>query len=173
MVMVSGAGGLHRNGGRSPPPKRGRPGGGRCAAAPYKHRLAYAPGNRPLVFRAGVPVRRGLGVYPKSLLGTFGESKVPPRRAGIQIKTFCKALPAEGEMKLCHSLCRQSLRHGCAVPPLFAQGRLWAYRQATANLANSLLLLLRGKAAFRRRAAIFPRRVGKAGKNRMNTGKKA
>ena len=46
-------------------------------------------------------------------------------------------------------------------------------RQATANLANSLLLLLRGKAAFRRRAAIFPRRVGKAGKNRMNTGKKA
>ena len=173
MVMVSGAGGLHRNGGRSPPPKRGRPGGGRCAAAPYKHRLAYAPGNRPLVFRAGVPVRRGLGVYPKSLLGTFGESKVPPRRAGIQIKTFCKALPAEGEMKLCHSLCRQSLRHGYAMPPLFAQGRLWVYRQATANLANSLLLLLRGKATFHRQAAIFPRRVGKAGKNRMNTGKKA
>ena len=48
--------------------------------APYKHRLAHAPGNRPLVFRAGVPVRGGLGVYPKSLLGTFGESKVPPRR---------------------------------------------------------------------------------------------
>ena len=61
-----------------------RSGGGRegadAPAAPYKHRLAYAPGNRPLVFRAGVPVRRGLGVYPKSLLGTFGESKVPPRR---------------------------------------------------------------------------------------------
>ena len=83
MVMVSGAGGLQEKGGRSPPPKRGRLGGGRCAAAPYKHRLAYAPGNRPLVFRAGVPVRRGLGVYPKSLLGTFGESKVPPRRAGV------------------------------------------------------------------------------------------
>ena len=30
MVMVSGAIGLHRMGGRSPPPKRGRPGGGRC-----------------------------------------------------------------------------------------------------------------------------------------------
>ena len=30
MVMVSGAGGLHRKGGRSPPPKRGRLGGGRC-----------------------------------------------------------------------------------------------------------------------------------------------
>ena len=30
MVMVSGAGGLQEKGGRSPPPKRGRPGGGRC-----------------------------------------------------------------------------------------------------------------------------------------------
>ena len=57
--------------------------GADASAIPYKHRLAYAPGNRPLVFRAGVPVRRGLGVYPKSLLGTFGESKVPPRRAGV------------------------------------------------------------------------------------------
>ena len=28
--MVSGAGGLQEKGGRSPPPKRGRPGGGRC-----------------------------------------------------------------------------------------------------------------------------------------------
>ena len=31
---------------------------------------------------------------------------------------------AEGEMKLGHSLYRQSLRHGYAVPPPFAQGRL-------------------------------------------------
>ena len=30
MVMVSGAIGLQKKGGRSPPPKRGRPGGGRC-----------------------------------------------------------------------------------------------------------------------------------------------
>ena len=30
MVMVSGAGGLQEKGGRSPPPKRGRLGGGRC-----------------------------------------------------------------------------------------------------------------------------------------------
>ena len=30
MVMVSGAGGLQKKGGRSPPPKRGRLGGGRC-----------------------------------------------------------------------------------------------------------------------------------------------
>ena len=52
MVMVSGAGGLHRKGGRSPPPKRGRLGGGRCAAAPYKHRLAYAPGRQSRSGRA-------------------------------------------------------------------------------------------------------------------------
>ena len=50
-------------------------GGADAPAAPYKHRLAYAPGNRPLVFRAGVPVRRGLGVYPKSLLN-WGPHKV-------------------------------------------------------------------------------------------------
>ena len=78
MVMVSGAIGLQKKGGRSPPPKRGRLGGGRCAAAPYKHRLAYAPGNRPLVFRAGVPVRRGLGVYPKSLLNWSPRKVVRP-----------------------------------------------------------------------------------------------
>ena len=69
-----------------------RSGGGREGAdvsqTPYKHRLAYAPGNRPLVFRAGVPVRRGLGVYPKSLLGLgpptgrktrWGEEGAPQR----------------------------------------------------------------------------------------------
>ena len=49
--------------------------GADAPAAPYKHRLAYAPGNRPLVFRAGVPVRLGLGVYPKSLLN-WGPHKV-------------------------------------------------------------------------------------------------
>ena len=172
MVMVSGAGGLHRKGGRSPPPKRGRLGGGRCAAAPYKHRLAHAPGRRSRSGRAfrcvGV-----LGVTPSRFWTLLASQKCHPAGQAYRLKLFVKLRPAKGEMKLCHSLCRQSLRHGCAVPPLFAQGRLWVYRQATANLANSLLLLLRGKAAFRRRAAIFPRRVGKAGKNRMNTGKKA
>ena len=79
MVMVSGAGGLQEKGGRSPPPKRGRPGGGRCAAAPYKHRLAHAPGRRSRSGRAFRCVGF-LGRSPKSLLGTFGESKVPPRR---------------------------------------------------------------------------------------------
>ena len=52
--------------------------GADAPAAPYKHRLAYAPGNRPLVFRAGVPVRRGLGVYPKSLLNWGPHKGVRP-----------------------------------------------------------------------------------------------
>ena len=52
MVMVSGAIGLQEKGGRSPPPKRGRLGGGRCAAAPYKHRLAHDPGRRSRSGRA-------------------------------------------------------------------------------------------------------------------------
>ena len=38
--------------------------GADAPAAPYKHRLAYAPGNRPLVFRAGVPVRRVFRAQP-------------------------------------------------------------------------------------------------------------
>ena len=38
-------------------------------------------------------MRRGLGVYPKSLLGTFGESKVPPRRVGVLIKPFVRLAP--------------------------------------------------------------------------------
>ena len=70
----------------------------------------------------------------KILLPTFHHRKVTPRRVGVLTKPCKRLRPAEGEMKLCHSLCRQSLRHGCAVPPLFAQGRLWVYRQATTNL---------------------------------------
>ena len=92
MVMVSGAGGLHRNGGRSPPPKRGRLGGGRCAAAPYKHRLAHDPGRRSRSGRAfrcvGV-----LGQRPKRILPTFVRTKVGPRRVGVQTKFSIKLAP--------------------------------------------------------------------------------
>ena len=93
MVMVSGAGGLQEKGGRSPPPKRGRLGGGRCAAAPYKHRLAHAPGNRPLVFRAGVPVRRGLGAAPQAYFAYFctNKSRPPPGRRAYS--SLVKDLP--------------------------------------------------------------------------------
>ena len=75
-------------------------------------------------------------------------TKVGPRRAGVQALHPAKSTPrrrassnpapaaavltmplqnprpAESEMKLWHNLCHQSLRHGCAVPPPFAQGRL-------------------------------------------------
>ena len=92
MVMVSGAIGLQKKGGRSPPPKRGRPGGGRCAAAPYKHRLAHAPGGRRPSGRAfrcvGV-----LGQRPKRVLLTFARTKVSPRRVGVLIKFSKKLSP--------------------------------------------------------------------------------
>ena len=60
-----------------------RSGGGRegadAPAAPYKHRLAHDPGRRSRSGRAFRCVGF-LGRSPKSLLGTFGETKVPPRR---------------------------------------------------------------------------------------------
>ena len=57
----------------------GQPSSLRCILlSPQGLATLRGPPSQP--FRAGVPVRRGLGVYPKSLLGTFGESKVPPRR---------------------------------------------------------------------------------------------
>ena len=63
-----------------------RSGGGREGAdaseIPYKHRLAHDPGGRRPSGRAFRCVGF-LGRSPKSLLGTFGESKVPPRRAGV------------------------------------------------------------------------------------------
>ena len=56
--------------------------GADAPAAPYKHRLAHAPGNRPLVFRAGVPVRRGLGAAPQACFADFctNKSQPPPGR---------------------------------------------------------------------------------------------
>ena len=59
------------------------------------------------------------------LLPTFLHRKVGPRRRAVLTKPCTRLRPAEGEMKLWHNLCHQSLRHGCAVPPPFTQGRLW------------------------------------------------
>ena len=53
--------------------------GADVSQTPYKHRLAHAPGRRSRSGRAFRCVGF-LGRSPKSLLGTFGESKVPPRR---------------------------------------------------------------------------------------------
>ena len=73
-------------------PRSSAAGDKNASQTPYKHRLAHASGSRPLAFRAGVPVRGFLGRSPKPLLGTFGGAKVPPRRTGVQIKTFYKTL---------------------------------------------------------------------------------
>ena len=102
MVMVSGAIGLYRKGGRSPPPKRGRPGGGRCAAAPYKHRLAHAPGRQSRSGRAfrcvGV-----LGQRPKRILPTFVRTKVGPRRVGVLTMISKRPAPPIGARNLFHA----------------------------------------------------------------------
>ena len=100
MVMVSGAIGLQEKGGRSPPPERGRLGGGRCAAAPYKHRLAHAPGGRRPSGRAfrcvGV-----LGFTPSRFWALLAIQKchLGDSRA---IYAFAKGpAPPAGEMRIC------------------------------------------------------------------------
>ena len=92
MVMVSGAGGLQEKGGRSPPPKRGRSGGGRCAAAPYKHRLAHDPGGRRPSGRAFRCVGF-LGRSPKPFLHPFVGTKGCPRRVGVLTKPSKRLAP--------------------------------------------------------------------------------
>ena len=92
MVMVSRAGGSHRKGGRSPPPKRGRLGGGRCAAAPYKHRLAHDPGRRSRSGRAfrcvGV-----LGFTPSRFWAHLASQKCHPGGSRTN-QVFQKTFPA-------------------------------------------------------------------------------
>ena len=125
MVMVSGAGGLQEKGGRSPPPKRGRPGGGRCAAAPYKHRLAHAPGSRRFGFPGGRSGASGSWGLPQVAFGHFWRVKSatpavavqtkiskrlappevttnPPRRVGVPTKAFYKTFPTGGDSRLFH-----------------------------------------------------------------------
>ena len=102
MVMVSGAGGLQEKGGRSPPPKRGRPGGGRCAAAPYKHRLAHTPGSRRFGFPGGRSGASGSWGLPQVAFGHFWRVKCATPAVAVQIKTFYKACPTEGDYRLCH-----------------------------------------------------------------------
>ena len=76
--------------------------GADAPAAPYKHRLAHAPGRRSRSGRAfrcvGV-----LGQSPKRILPTFVRTKVGPRRVGVLTKAFCKALPAVGAHRLYHA----------------------------------------------------------------------
>ena len=82
-----------------------RNGGGRegadAPAAPYKHRLAHAPGGRRPSGRAF----RCVGVLwqrPKRILPTFVRTKVGPRRAGVPTKVLYKTCPTGGDSKLFH-----------------------------------------------------------------------
>ena len=99
--MVSGAIGLQKKGGRSPPPKRGRLGGGRyicdtllspsaCSTEGFfvEKRLSYPAqqGERKgFVKGESVPLDR--------VLLTFARPKVSPRRVGVLIKPFIRLAP--------------------------------------------------------------------------------
>ena len=101
MVMVSGAGGLHRKGGRSPPPKRGRLGGGRCVTDTLLSPSACSTEGffrRKNAFRIQRSRATGfLGRSPKPFLHPFVGTKGCPRRVGVLITIYKRLIPAEGE----------------------------------------------------------------------------
>ena len=79
--------------------------------------LLYAqkerPGGEPYRFctlQNQCPAARRSPAWPKNLLPTFLHRKVGPRRRAMLTIPLQKAPPAEGEMKLRHGFCRQSLR---------------------------------------------------------------
>ena len=75
----------------TPSPEAGEGGKGADApAAPYKHRLAHASGRHSRSERAFRCV--GSRGAPERVLLPFARAKGSPRRIGVQIKTFCKAL---------------------------------------------------------------------------------
>ena len=115
--------------------------------------LGRSWGAAPSVFWYGAPggsqgppgkggaAERWRVVYPIGIATRYGakpattrayKSRPPPgRRTGFapcKISAPPKAttnwLRRKREIKLSHSIYRQSLRHGCAVPPPFTQGRL-------------------------------------------------
>ena len=134
MVMVSGAIGLQKKGGRSPPPKRGRLGGGRCAAAPYKHRLAHDPGGRRPSGRAfrcvGV-----LGQRPKRVLVPFTRVKGTPRRVGVLIKSIIRLAPPE---VITDFLTSAPVRRTKTPPTIPAGGAVFAYVISSSRTARAL-----------------------------------
>ena len=109
MVMVSIAIGLHRNGGRSPPPKRGRPGGGRCICDTLlspsacstegffsqKKRLSY-----PAQQGAGKGFVKGESVPLDRVLVPFTRVKGTPRRRAVQIMLSKGLAPPVGDISL-------------------------------------------------------------------------
>ena len=81
-------------------------------------------------WRVAYPI--GIATRHGAMPATTRTYKSRPRRVGMLTKP-CKRprrqattnwLRRKREIKLSHSIYRQSLRHGCAVPPPFTQGRL-------------------------------------------------
>ena len=97
MVMVSGAGGLQGKGGRSPPPKRGRLGGGRCICDTLLSPSACSTEGffrRKNAFRIQRSRATGFsGRSPEPFLHPFVGTKGCPRRVGVPIKSFIRLAP--------------------------------------------------------------------------------
>ena len=111
MVMVSGTIGLQEKGGRSPPPKRGRLGGGRCICDTLLSPSACSTEGFFVEKRLSYPAQQGKrkgfvkgeSVPLDRVLLTFARTKVSPRRVGVQSITFYKTFPTGGDYKLFHA----------------------------------------------------------------------
>ena len=96
MVMVSGAIGLQEKGGRSPPPKRGRPGGGRCVTDTLLSPSACSTEGFFAEKRLSYPAQQGAGkgfvkgesVPLDPVLVSFAGAKETPRRRAVQAVTL-------------------------------------------------------------------------------------
>ena len=69
-------------------------------------------------------VAKGESVPLDRVLPTFARTKVGPRRAGVQMNTFCKTPRRRRRNKAGHSLCRQSLRFAPLTTSLYTREAL-------------------------------------------------
>ena len=67
---------------------------------------------------------KGESVPLDRVLPTFARTKVGPRRAGVQMNTFCKTPRRRRRNKAGHSLCRQSLRFAPLTTSLYTREAL-------------------------------------------------
>ena len=77
-----------------------RSGDKNAPAAPYKHRLAHAPGSRRFGFPGGRSGASGSWGLPQVAFGHFWRVKSATPAVAVQIITFYKALPTEGDYRL-------------------------------------------------------------------------
>ena len=77
--------------------------GADASAIPYKHRLAHAPGSRCFGFPGGRSGALGSWGLPQVAFGHFWRVKSATPAVAVQIKTFYKACPTEGDYKFSHA----------------------------------------------------------------------